>query len=164
MTTDISKTPAPNLETRPEHSLSFAKPRRGDSIWNLWASPTSSEWGLTEIEGQVRAITVLGLEVEGETPSDKAAELGRIFARIARDQFARRRNFVEIEAIVHFWALVGELAAAYATPQALGYAAKVVCRRAASHMAWKTEREANYAAHRRRERSKAAKRKKRRSH
>jgi hypothetical protein len=49
------------------------------------------------------------LEVEGETPGAKAAEIGRIFQRIAQDQMERPRSFEERDAIAHFWGLIGEL-------------------------------------------------------
>ena len=63
MTTDTRKAPAP--ETKPEHSLSFAEARRRDTVWNLWAKPTTDEWWLAEADGQFRAVAVLGLDVSG---------------------------------------------------------------------------------------------------
>src|SRR5688572_15742506 len=87
----------------------------------------------------MRAIAVLNLEVEGETLGDKATEIGRICVRIARDQMERPRSFKERDAIAHFWGLIGELAAAYTSPEKLGFAAKVVCRRATAHLTRATE-------------------------
>jgi hypothetical protein len=157
MTTDTSTTPA-RADAKPEHALSFAKQCRGETVWNLWAKPTTNEWWMAGIEGQLRAIAVLGLEVDGDKPSERAAELGQIFTRIARDQFGRRRSFSEVDAIAHFWGLIGELAAAYTTPENLGFAAKVVCRRAARHMAHLTELRSNQdAGSERRRRSKKRK-------
>jgi len=87
---------SPNVETKPEtkpskpeHSLPFAKPRPDGDLTNLWGKPTTDSWWLAEAEGQMRAIAVLNLEVEGETLGDKAAEIGRICVRIARDQMER---------------------------------------------------------------------------
>ena len=126
-------------QTRPEYSLPFAKPRPGGDIPNLWGKPTTESWWLAEAEGQMRAIAVLNLEVEGETPGAKAAEIGRICSRIARDQMERPRSFEERDAIAHFWGLIGELAAAYTSSENLGYAAKVICRRATALMSQDTE-------------------------
>jgi hypothetical protein len=56
----------------------------------------------SEAEGQMRAIAVLNLEVEGETPAARAAEIGRMFQRIAGDQMERPRTFRERDAIAHF--------------------------------------------------------------
>jgi len=134
---------------QPECSLHFAKPMRGEDLHNLWGKPTSASWFLWETEGQARALSVLGLEVEGETRSDKAAELGRIFARIARDQFSCRRDFLQVQAIAAFWGLIGELAAAYTTPDQLGFAAMAVCRRATRRLATHTERNADKKPRRR---------------
>ena len=130
------------METKPsnpEHSLPFAKPRPGGDLANLWGKPTTDSWWLAEAEGQMRAIAVLNLEVKGETPGDKAAEIGRICVRIARDQMERPRSFKERDAIAHFWGLIGELAAAYTSSANLGFAAKVVCRRATAAPTHETE-------------------------
>jgi hypothetical protein len=151
----VPQVPDPE-KTRPEHSLSFAKWSRADEGWNLWAKRTTSNWWLSEVEGQMRAITVLGLEIEGK-PSERAAMLGRIFARIARDQFGRRRSFIEIDAIAHFWGLIGELAAAYTTADRLGFAAKAVCHGAAWCLATDNEQTAALAS-RRKARVRTAKR------
>jgi hypothetical protein len=51
----------------------------------------------------------------------------------------RPRSFEERDAIAHFWGLIGELAAAYTSPENLGFAAKVVCRRAAAMLTKDTE-------------------------
>jgi hypothetical protein len=139
MTTDTSKTLVAKTETKPEHSLSFAKPRGADAVWNLWGKPTTESWWLSQAEGQMRAIAVLNLAVEGKTPGEKAAEIGRILQRIARDQMGRPRSFEERDAIAHFWGLIGELAAAYTSPEQLGFAAKVVCLRATALLSHETE-------------------------
>jgi hypothetical protein len=139
MSADANKLPAQEPEPKPEHSLPFAKPRPGGDLTNLWGKPTTESWWLAAVEGQMRAIAVLNLEVEGETPGDKAAEIGRICVRIARDQMERPRNFKERDAIAHFWGLIGELAAAYTSSESLGFAARVVCRRATAHLAHDTE-------------------------
>jgi hypothetical protein len=54
----------------------------------------------------MRAIALLSLEVEGETLGVRAAEIGRICSRIARDQMERPRSFKERDAIAHFWGLI----------------------------------------------------------
>jgi hypothetical protein len=120
------RTEGDNMETKPEikqskpeHSLPFAKPRPGGDITNLWGKPTTESSWLAQAEGQMRAIAVLNLEVEGETPGAKAAEIGRICSRIARDQMERPRSYAERDAIAHFWGLIGELAAAYTSSESL---------------------------------------------
>jgi hypothetical protein len=114
--------------------------------------------GIAEVEGQMRAIAVLNLEVEGKTPGDKAAEIGRICVRIARDQMERRRCFEERDAIAHFWGLIGELAAAYTSSASLGFAAKMVCSRAAAHLTYDTETRAEIEKPRPRKKKRSARR------
>ena len=143
-------------QSKPEHSLPFAKPRPGGDLTNLWGKPTTESWWLAEAEGQMRAIAVLNLEVEGETPGARAAALGRIFQRIARDQMERPRSFEERDAIAHFWGLIGELAAAYTSSQNLGFAAKVVCRRATAMLTHDTEVRAESEKPRRRKKKRSA--------
>jgi hypothetical protein len=146
----------PEGGTKPEHALPFAKPRPGGDITNLWGKPTTESWWLAQAEGQMRAIAVLNLEVEGETPSAKAAEIGRIFERIARDQLERPRSFEERDAIAHFWGLIGELAAASTSAENLGFAAKVVCRRATALLTHETEHRAESGKPRRRKKKRSA--------